>query len=345
MLRNVLIVDDDRIWLKAIKKQFESYAEIFSTLTAGDGEEALEVLKSRMISLVVTDLQMPGMDGLTLLAKLSENYPDIPVIIMTAYSTPSSKKRVLDGGAAGYIEKPFVVEDLAEKIKTMLGKQSEGGTLQTVPLDMFIQLIEMEQKTCTIRVHNKKSKDVGVLFFRDGNLMEARYRSQQGKEAAYRIFGWDNVSLSIQDECPLKEKRIEGELQAILFDAARLRDEAGGIDPEPETDEDIEEIELLPAETEPMEPTGVEAVREKYREASADLKGLQDIAVDNGSRRYLSTLDRLGAFFRAGALKVCYLKSNIGAGGQILLPGEEVLSITVDDGFPRDQVLEVLSSD
>ncbi len=343
MQRNILIVDDDRIWLKAIKKQFESYDAIFSTLTAGDGDEALDVLKSHLISLVVTDLQMPGMDGLTLLANLSENYPDIPVIIMTAYSTPTSKKRVLESGAAGYIEKPFIIEDLAEKIKEMLKKQSEGGTLQTVPLDMFIQLIEMEQKTCTIRVLNKKSKDVGVLFFRDGDLMEARFRNQQGKEAAYRIFGWDNVSLSIQDECPLKEKRIDGRLQAILFDAARLRDEAGGIDPEPETDEDLDDIELIPAEV--PKQMGIARTREKYREASAELKGLQDIAVDNGATRYVNTLERVGALFGVGAFKACYLRNNIGSGGRILLPGDEVISIAVDDGFPRDQVLEVLSSD
>ena len=82
-------------------------------MAAGNGKEAIRVLKSHPISLVITDMQMPEMDGLALLARLSESYPDIPVIVVTAYSTPKLKLTVLEGGGAGYMEKPFVVEDLA----------------------------------------------------------------------------------------------------------------------------------------------------------------------------------------------------------------------------------------
>lgn len=127
MIRNVLIVDDDRIWLRVLVKKMAKYRRDFEATPAGDGREALEVLKSKPISLVVTDMQMPQMDGLTLLAHMSEMYPEIPVIVVTAYSTPKLKRAVLERGGAGYIEKPFVVEDLARKIIGMLKKESEGG--------------------------------------------------------------------------------------------------------------------------------------------------------------------------------------------------------------------------
>lgn len=226
MIKKVLFVDDDRILRHLIQKKLDKHKTTFTVLTAKDGLDAVKKLKENSISLVVTDLQMPQMDGFALLAHLSEKYPDIPVIIQTGHGTSKSRKHALERGAAGYIEKPFKIEQLAEKIIATLKKESEGGILQTIPLEMFIQLIEMEQKTCTIRVVEKSSGERGVLFFRNGDLVEARIGAQHGRQAAYKIFSWDQVTLSIQDDCAIKEKRIVGDLQAILFDAMRLKDEA-----------------------------------------------------------------------------------------------------------------------
>ena len=353
MTQKVLIVDDDHIWLRLIKKKFENYADTFTTLTALDGTEAVDSLKQNMISLVVTDMQMPEMDGLALLAHLSENYPDIPVIIMTAYSTPSSKKTVLDGGAAGYIEKPFVVEDLATKIIKTLQKETEGGTLQTVPLDMFIQLIEMEQKTCTIRVFNKLTENKGILFFYKGDLMDARINNRQGNEAAYEIFAWDSVTLSIQDECAIKQKRIKGELQAILFDAMRMKDEAGG------TPEEFEE--KPPAAGEPPPSTAApkkaapqkaapkkaaklsfpDQLRKKYAAAAGSTDSLDDVYVDDSWFELLEHVKMIAPLFSAAPLKLCYVnrgeKLNL-----IIIPGDEPTVLAVTDSCPRDQVLEAL---
>ncbi len=353
MTQNVLIVDDDHIWLRLIKNKFENYSGTFTTLTALDGEQAVDNLKHNMVSLVVTDMQMPKMDGLALLAHLSENYPDIPVIIMTAYSTPTSKKAVLGQGAAAYIEKPFVVEDLATKIIKTLQKETEGGTLQTVPLDMFIQLIEMEQKTCTIRVVNKATGKKGILFFLKGDLMDARINNRQGNKAAYEIFAWDSVTLSIQDECAIQEKKIKGELQAILFEAMRMKDEAAG---EPE---DFDEKTPEPAK-EPPRPAPVkkapkkaapppkpvrlsypEILRKKYHSAAGTTAGLEDIYTDESWYELLEHAKLIAPFFASGPLRLCFI--NRGARlNLIVIPREEptVLAVTAD--CPRDQVLEVL---
>ncbi len=255
MIKTILVVDDDRILRHLIKKKFQKYENIFSVLTAEDGVAAVEQLKINNISLVVTDLHMPNMDGFALLAYLSEHYADIPVIIFSAFGTPKSKKDVIEKGALSFVEKPFVVEDLVRKIKAALDKEEEGGKLQTVPLEIFTQLIEMEQKTCTIRVHNKTSGEKGVLFFKDGELMDARVRNLQNKPAAYKIFSWSKVTLFIEDKCTIEKKRIDGDLQAILFEAMRLKDEA-------EEDE---------GEGEEPEPEGLstESINEKINEADA----------------------------------------------------------------------------
>ena len=226
MIKNVLFVDDNRILCRLIQKKFNRCKDIFSIITAKDGLDALDKLKEKNISLIVTELEMPNMDGFALLTHLSQNYPDIPVIIQTGQGTPQTREIVLESGAVSYIEQPFKIEDLGQLILSALEKETEGGILKTFSLEMFLQLIEMEMKTCTIRATEKMSGEQGVLFFRDGDLIDARIRSQHGKQAAFEIFCWDDVTFSVQDDCALNKKRINGDLQSILFAAIRLKDEA-----------------------------------------------------------------------------------------------------------------------
>ena len=165
MIRKVLFVDDDLEMLQALKEGLGKYRETFTVKLAKDGLGALDQLQKHLISLVVTDLKMPRMDGFNLLAKIMENYPDIPVIIITGYSTPEMKRLAQEGGAVGYISKPFLIEDLARQIMKTLRKESDGGTLHSVSSGMFLQLIEMEERTCTIRLVDKASgKGGGIVF-------------------------------------------------------------------------------------------------------------------------------------------------------------------------------------
>ena len=97
MIKNVLLVDDDHEMLVALKEGFQRYKDSFAILLAADGLKAVESLKKNTISLVVTDLKMPGMDGFELLAHIMEHYPDIPVIIITGYSAPEMMMTGISG--------------------------------------------------------------------------------------------------------------------------------------------------------------------------------------------------------------------------------------------------------
>ena len=332
MEKNVLVVDDDRILRHLIKKKFQAQAAIFTTLLAADGVEAVQVLRDNHVSIVVTDLHMPNMDGFALLAHMSSKYPDIPVIVLTAYSTPQSKKRVLDTGAAAFIEKPFVVEDLADSIIASLEKESEGGTLQTVSIDMFLQLVEMEQKTCTIRVINKETEKKGVLFFKSGDLLDARIRDLHGKAAAYEIFSWDSPSLSIQDTCVLNKKVIKEDLQAVLFDAMRLKDEAGHDESdfgEPAAETPLPDVAPQPAAT--SEP----ALQPRQR------KGIAGVDEDPAWDPLMEISSRLGGAINAGNFKACYLDRGQ-PNALVLLPGDATTVYTLEKNCPGDVIRRLL---
>ncbi len=103
MIPNVLIVNNDREMLTTLEEEFAKYDDIFTVLTAEDGQAAVDVLRHDTVSLVVTDLKVPRIDGLGLLKHVMEGYPEIPVIVITAYSAPEMERLVREGGAAGIL--------------------------------------------------------------------------------------------------------------------------------------------------------------------------------------------------------------------------------------------------
>ncbi|MEA3438348.1 MAG: response regulator [Thermodesulfobacteriota bacterium] len=333
MVRNVLIVDDDREMLLALKDGLSKYKETFSVLIAEDGTVAVKILKEKTVSLVVTDLKMPQMDGFALLTHIMENYPDIPVIIITGYSTPDMERLAREGGAVGYIAKPFMLEDLARDIMATLRKESEGGTLHSVSSGIFLQLMEMEQKTCTIRLEDKSTGKKGVLFFQDGELLDARVNSLQGKPAAYKIFSWEEVNISIQNICPKMENKIESELQPLILEVARLKDE------NKITKKDVEEVKAH--EVEPLDT--LDDIKYKIEKQVGSNCRLEDLYIDTSLDDWAVQMSSVGDFFGIGKLKVCYLDKGE-SNDTILLPGKNTTVISVGSKCPKDKIIQVLST-
>lgn len=331
MTKNVLLADDDHETRAVLQEGLAGYRDTFALVTAEDGAEALEVLRRQSISLVVTDLKMPRVDGFELLATIMANYPDIPVIIITGFSTPEMEQLARRGGAVDVLAKPFSIETLARQIITMLGRECEGGSLHNVSSGMFLQLIEMEQKTCTIRLTDKSSEGHGALFFMGGVLMDARVGERQGEAAAYEIFGWDQASLSIQNDCSVKEKRIKKELNTILLEAARLKDEAKSAS------------------------RGTGARLPKAAARGGDLRaihagleaelgprcGVEDVFRDTEWTRRINELSDLGAEMGLGRLVVGYIGRGV-PNDFILCGRDDPFVLAVKPNGPRDKLLQVL---
>jgi len=122
----ILVVEDElnmRVVLEAMLKK-----EGYEVLTVPNGYEALAILKERDISVVATDLKMPGMNGMELLQKIMQYDSAMPVIILTAYGTVASAVDALKNGAFDYLTKPFDQDELKSVImKAVKTRQLEGG--------------------------------------------------------------------------------------------------------------------------------------------------------------------------------------------------------------------------
>jgi len=115
----ILIVDDDPSIHELIGAMLAE--EPWKLDSAASGEEALSLLEGRTYDLVLTDILMPGMDGLALLAELRKRYPAVPVVVMTVKNTPEHILGSLRREATAYISKPFERDALIVTLQSALG--------------------------------------------------------------------------------------------------------------------------------------------------------------------------------------------------------------------------------
>lgn len=114
--RSILIVDDELLIRDLLYDFFNSQGWQISI--ADSGTRALEILKSKKVDLLLTDLRMPQMDGLTLISHVKQDYPEIPVMIMTAFPSVESAIAALRSRVVDYITKPFNIHELYKRVNT-----------------------------------------------------------------------------------------------------------------------------------------------------------------------------------------------------------------------------------
>jgi two-component system, NtrC family, response regulator HydG len=118
----VLVVDDDQANLSSLAVTFER--EGWRAVTASNGKEALDLLRQSPVDVVLTDLAMPGIDGLDLLKNLKKLRPETEVILMTAYGTVEKAVEAMKEGADDFVTKPFKRAQIVKAVKKCLEKQA-----------------------------------------------------------------------------------------------------------------------------------------------------------------------------------------------------------------------------
>jgi two-component system response regulator PilR (NtrC family) len=127
---HVLIVDDEQSVRDFLSILFQR--EGYQVTLAPDAEAALaEAAATEDFDAVITDVRMPGMSGLELLAELKQCRPNLPVIIVTAYASPDDAVQAMRNGAFDYITKPFNVDELRKVVKTAAAKRKKGTVAET----------------------------------------------------------------------------------------------------------------------------------------------------------------------------------------------------------------------
>jgi len=111
-MKTILVVDDEKNYLVVLSAFLSE--EGYETLTADNAQDALEIVESTDLDLVLTDMKMPSMDGIELLRRIKEKAPDLPVVMMTAYGTVEKAVEAMQLGAFNFIQKPFQNQTLKQ---------------------------------------------------------------------------------------------------------------------------------------------------------------------------------------------------------------------------------------
>ncbi len=122
MKGKLLIAEDEEITLKHLKYVLEK--EGYAVVGVSNGIDALSTLENESFDILLTDIKMPGMDGITLLSKVKENNPHIEVIVITGFGSIESAVHAMQRGASDYITKPFNLDELLLKVGKLQEKKS-----------------------------------------------------------------------------------------------------------------------------------------------------------------------------------------------------------------------------
>ena len=133
-MKKILVVDDEALLVKGIR--FNLQNDGYEVITGSDGVEAVELAQSQKPDLIVLDVMMPRMDGLTACSKIRE-FSDVPIILLTAKTTDMDKLLGFDQGADDYLTKPFNILELKARIRAML-RRSGGSAPKEAPKNELV---------------------------------------------------------------------------------------------------------------------------------------------------------------------------------------------------------------
>lgn len=220
-MKIILLVEDDDAIRTALAEILEDLEDDYRILQAANGREAINILYASPVDLVVTDLNMPVLDGFALLAHLMGAHARMPVIVLTAHGTSDTRRHLKELGAT-YLEKPRDLAALPHLVREKLAQRARGH-IEGITLAGMLQILNLERKSCSLRV--AAGDHVGELHCEAGEVIHAECPGAQGVAAVHQILAWQEPTIEIFEAPSLAERTIDVPLVHLLLDAARRHDE------------------------------------------------------------------------------------------------------------------------
>jgi len=189
--------------------------------SARNQSDAMAILDSRHIDLIICSTVLPKTQDCQVMATLARRYPYIPLIAI-APSQTVAKEQVKALGAAAFFEEPLKNEELLARM-TELAETSSAGTVKSIPVHSFLQMLETEGKTCSLQVFSGDAS--GFIYIKDGEPINAEAGQLFGEDAFYEIISWNEVIIDIKFFNGLRDKNIDLPLISLIMEGFRLKDE------------------------------------------------------------------------------------------------------------------------
>ena len=222
-MTSVLIVDDDDAFRTTIGRDLAEQGFVVSL--AQNAAEAIDALAADDFDILLTDLRMPGADGIDLLDRVRTLSPRTRAILMSGFASARDYQRALECGAVRVLCKPFTSAELLLAIRQAVDCETGfRGSIHGLSLVDLLQMFHFARRSLAIVVDGWAP---GHVFLEDGRIIHAVYQEQVGVPALRAILAMPAGSLRTMVLPPSTPHSITGDFDALLLDALRALDEDG----------------------------------------------------------------------------------------------------------------------
>lgn len=237
----ILILDDDADWLALCRDQFTALASRPEVLTASTAKRALALLETEQIRVLISDLKMPRIDGLQMLAIVRRRFPAVRTVVLSGLEDEEYRSRAYALGVDLFwlkLEMQRNAKLFSECVEALLGqgdRESDTGFrgLQSKSLMDIIQMECLTRTSTVLRV--TRGPLVARLWIQEGELMDAECEGARGEAAFHRLLAWKTGAFENLPAEPQHERTIQKPVNALLLESAQTLDESAHPGTEPDS--------------------------------------------------------------------------------------------------------------
>ncbi|MEQ8280471.1 MAG: DUF4388 domain-containing protein [Deltaproteobacteria bacterium] len=241
---SLLLVDADARSLRVLEVSLKKAG--FAVRTAESVAAARDAISAERPEVVITESTLPDGDGFGLCAELKSGDDKSSVVFLSQESTPEQKIQAINAGADDFLAKPVLVKDIVTRLRALLEtRESErlakrerpgnlSGNLASMGVVDLLQVMETGKKSGIVHVSSDTVKsggyvsgaeERGTMFFRDGNLVDAKLGEKVGAEVVYRMLLWEDGVFEIEFKQISRSDVVNLPTQTILLEGMRRVDE------------------------------------------------------------------------------------------------------------------------
>jgi len=225
----ILLLDDDQDLLELYREMLGRLPSRPLIYVATSGARAISLLESEPFALLISDLNMPRMDGLQVLTIVRRKFPHLRTAVMTSVVDPQFRARAYAMGVDLFLEKPNTSQEVnffMDCIESLLGREVDGGFrgVQSKSLVDIIQLECLSQSSSLLKITN--GPVVGKIWFQNGEVIDAETQDLKAEEAFRKILSWRTGAFEILPPEPVRTRTIFTSYQGLLLETAQALDEA-----------------------------------------------------------------------------------------------------------------------
>ncbi|MFN8671690.1 MAG: response regulator [Candidatus Sericytochromatia bacterium] len=221
-VKKILLIEDDLLIQKLMRELLKKHG--FDTISTSSAIDAMEILNKEKFDIVITDINMPDMNGFELLLWMNKNNINSKLIAITSILSDKMKENFLKNGAIKYLTKPVNFDNLVKIIESIY---KEGFSSQVDNLELFdyLKIEALSKKNKLVSIKPNLSNETAYIFFKNGNIINAEYKNKKGLEAFNEIILIKGGNIQEEAWKEPDNITISQPLESLLINSATILDE------------------------------------------------------------------------------------------------------------------------